>query len=115
LERIVAAMSTPNANARGPRPLADVLGELFAARGYGRLHASNELEAAWEAALGEGYAGRTRLGDVRRGVLTVTVDHPALLEELSAYRKAELLRALRATARGSNVAALRFRIGPVEA
>ena len=103
-----------NPNARGPKPLADVLGELFAARGYARLHASGELEAAWDAALGEGYRGRTRLGDVRRGVLTVTVDHPALLEELSAYRKGELLQALRATVRGSNITALRFRIGPVE-
>jgi hypothetical protein len=103
-----------NPNARGPKALADVLGELFAVRGYGRLHASGELGAAWDAALGPGYEGRTRLGDVRRGVLTITVDHPALLEELSAYRKAELLRALRATARGSTINALRFRIGPVE-
>jgi hypothetical protein len=104
----------PNPNARGPKALADVLGELFAVRGYGRLHASSELEAAWDAALGEGFRGRTRLGDVRRGVLTITVDHPALLEELSAYRKGELLRALKATARGSTINALRFRIGPVD-
>jgi len=103
-----------NPNARGPKALADVLGELFAVRGYARLHASGELEVAWNAALGESYAGRTRLGDVRRGVLTVTVDHPALLEELSAYRKGELLQALRATVRGSTITALRFRIGPVE-
>ncbi len=103
-----------NPKPQGPKPLADVLGELFAARGYGRLHAAGELEAAWIAALGMSYQGRTRLGDVRRGVLTVTVDHSALLEELSAFRKAELLGALQATAKGSTIKDLRFRIGSVE-
>ena len=38
---------------RGPRPLAEILGALFAARGYGRLRGTRELEEAWEAAVGE--------------------------------------------------------------
>jgi len=104
----------PHPDPRGPRPLSDVLGELFALRGYGRLHAMVELQAAWDAAVGEAHKGRTRLGEVRRGALTVTVDHPALLEELSAYRKAELLRALRDACPGSPIKDLRFRIGPVD-
>jgi len=36
----------PHPDPRGPRPLSDVLGELFALRGYGRLHAMVELQAA---------------------------------------------------------------------
>ncbi|AMV40819.1 DUF721 domain-containing protein [Planctomyces sp. SH-PL62] len=104
----------PNPDRRGPRPLSDVLGELFAARGYGRLHAMVELQTAWDAALGEAYQGRTLLGDVRRGTLNVTVDHPALLEELSAYRKGELLQAIHDACPGSQIRGLRFRIGPVK-
>src|SRR5438309_1636988 len=67
---------------RGPTPLADILGALFAARGYGRLRAVGELEGAWVAAVGEATARQTRLGSVRHGVLTITVAHPTLLEEL---------------------------------
>ncbi len=103
----------PNPDQRGPRPLSDVLGELFALRGYGRLHAMAGLQSAWDAAVGEPHRGRTRLGDVRRGTLTVTVDHPALLEELSAYRKGDLLQALRESCPEARIEDLRFRIGPV--
>ena len=43
-------MSKPS---RGPRPLSDILGELFTVRGYGRMRARQELEDAWNAAVGE--------------------------------------------------------------
>lgn len=104
----------PDPDPRGPRPLSDVLGELFALRGYGRMHAMLSLQSAWDAAVGEPYRARTRLGEIRRNTLTVTVDHPALLEELSAYRKHELLQALREACPGSRIDDLRFRIGPVD-
>ena len=77
-----------NPSRRGPRPLSDILGELFTVRGYGRLRARQELEDAWNEAVGEPYCRQTRLGEVRRGVLNVTVAHSTLLEELSAFRKA---------------------------
>ena len=53
------------------------------ARGYGRLRAVSELEDAWNAAVGEPGCRQTRVGGVRRGVLSVTVAHPTLLEELA--------------------------------
>ena len=83
-----------NPNRRGPRALSEILGELFTVRGYGRLRASGELEEVWNTAVGEPSCHQTRIGDVRRGVLSVTVSHPTLLEELAAFRKAELLQAL---------------------
>jgi hypothetical protein len=97
----------------GPKPLSDVLGELFAARGLGRLRAAKELEDAWNGAVGEPACRQTRLGDVRRGVLNVTVAHPALLEELSAFQKSSILAALRQNAPGTVVHDIRFRVGPV--
>ncbi len=86
-------MSIPNR--RGPRELSEILGELFTVRGYGRLLARQELEAAWNSAVGEPHCRQTRLGDVRHGVLNVTVAHSTLLEELAAFRKRSLLAALR--------------------
>jgi predicted nucleic acid-binding Zn ribbon protein len=103
----------PSPNRRGPRQLSDILGELFAARGLGRLQALKELEDAWNAAVGEPGCRHTRLGEVRRGVLTVTVAHPALLEELAAFQKSALLAALRKNAPGTVVHDIRFRVGPV--
>jgi len=106
-------MSSPNF--RGPKPVSDILGELFATRGYGRLRAQTELEEAWNAAVGEPGCRQTRVGEVRRGVLNVTVAHSTLLEELAAYQKPQLLAALRQNAPGTTVHDIRFRVGPIDA
>ena len=102
-----------NPSRRGPRPLSDILGELFTVRGYGRLRARQELEDAWNTAVGEPYCRQTRLGEVRRGVLNVTVAHSTLLEELSAFRKPALLSALRSGAPATTIHDIRFRVGTV--
>jgi hypothetical protein len=104
-------MSNPSRH--GPRPLSDILGELFTVRGYGRLRARQELEDAWNAAVGEPYCRQTRLGEVRRGVLDVTVAHSTLLEELAAFRKPALLAALRSVAQATMIHDIRFRVGAV--
>ena len=44
----------------------------------------------------------------------MTVSHPTLLEELAAFRKAELLQALRTVAAGTTIHDIRFRVGPVD-
>jgi len=98
---------------RGPKPLSDILGELFAARGFGRLRALKELEDAWNAAVGEPGCRQTQIGEVRRGVLNVTVAHSTLLEELSAFQKPMLLEALRRDAPATVIHDIRFRVGPI--
>src|SRR5262245_9049228 len=105
-------MSIPNR--RGPRALSEILGELLTVRGYGRFWARQELEEAWNAAVGEPLCRQTQLGEVRRGVLNVTVAHPALREELAAFRKPALLAALRSGAPGTMVHDIRFRVGTLE-
>jgi predicted nucleic acid-binding Zn ribbon protein len=104
-------MSIPSR--RGPRQLSEILGELFTVRGYGRLLARQELEEAWNAAVGEPYWRQTRLGDVRHGVLNVTVAHSTLLEELAAFRKPSLLAALRSNAPATPIQDIQFRVGEV--
>ena len=98
---------------RGPKALGEILGDLFAARGYGRLRAASELEEAWAAAVGEAGARQTKLGGVRHGVLNVTVAHPTLLEDLASFQKPALLAALRRDAPGTPIQDIRFRVGPV--
>jgi hypothetical protein len=99
---------------RGPRLLGDLLGELYAARGLGRVQAASELEEAWWEAVGDSGRDETRVAGLRHGVLTVTVGHPALLEELAAFRKPALLAALRAALPEMRLQDLRFRVGPIE-
>ena len=86
-----------NPSRREPKSLSEILEELFTVRGYGRLCARRELEDAWNVAVGAEYCRQTRLGEVRRGVLNVTVAHSTLLEELAAFHKPALLAALRTT------------------
>src|SRR5208337_1625344 len=103
-----------NSNHRGPRPLSEILGKLFTARGYGQLRALSELEGAWNTAVGEPNCHQTQIGEVRRGILNVTVVHSTLLEELAAFRKPALLQAIRAGAPGTIIHDIRFRVGPIE-
>jgi hypothetical protein len=98
---------------RGPRALSEILGELFTVRGYSRLQARQELEDAWNAVLGEPTCYQTQLGEVRRGVLNVTVAHSTLLEELAAFRKPALLAALRSNAPATPIHDIRFRVGMI--
>jgi hypothetical protein len=104
-------MSRPN---RGPKALSEILGELFAVRGYNQLCAREMLEKAWNSAVGEPDCAQTRLGEVRHGVLNVVVAHAALLEELAAFRKPSLLKALHVHAPGTAIHDIRFHVGLVE-
>jgi predicted nucleic acid-binding Zn ribbon protein len=106
--------SGPSPNPRGPKPLADILGDLFAARGLARVQALGELEAAWADAVGEPGRRQTRVESLRRGVLSVTVAHPTLLEELASFQKPHLLASLRRAMGGTPIHDIRFRIGTVD-
>jgi predicted nucleic acid-binding Zn ribbon protein len=95
--------------------LGDILGELFVAKGLARSQAVGELEAAWAEVLGPAAARQTQVAGLRHGVLTIYVAHPALLEELAAFRKPALLDALRRALPATRLTDLRFRVGPVDA
>jgi predicted nucleic acid-binding Zn ribbon protein len=98
---------------KGPEPLRDVLGRLFAARGWGRRQDRLRLEDAWTAAAGPKIAAHTRPGVLRRGVLEVMVDNAVLLQELAHYQKRQLLEQLRARLPGVTLHDLRFKSGVV--
>ncbi len=96
-----------------PKPIAAVLAQLLARRGYARELAADQFAAAWRAAAGEQFASVTRPGLVKRGVLEVTVAHSALVQELG-YRKAELVARLVELLPEQKLRDLRYRVGPIE-
>jgi predicted nucleic acid-binding Zn ribbon protein len=98
-------------NDKGPELLSEILGRLFAARGWGRRQDRLNLETAWATIAGEETARHTRVGALRRGVLEVLVDNAVLLQELASYHKRALLERLRQRLPGQNLKDLRFRAG----
>jgi predicted nucleic acid-binding Zn ribbon protein len=100
-----------SAEDRGPENLADVLGRLFAARGWGRKSERLQLEQAWSEIAGVEYQAHTRVLVLRRGVLEVEVKNAVLLQELAQFQKRKLLEALRKKLPGSTITDLKFRAG----
>ena len=72
----------------------------------------------WREAVGEEIAEKTRVVALRGNVLTIEVASSPLLSELSGYRKAELLDALRSTladaGRKQRIEKLSFKLGKFE-
>ena len=98
---------------RGPERLAEILSQLFTARGWGRRQGRLHLERAWADVAGEQFAPHTRVGALRRGVLEVQVGNAVLLQELTHYHRRRLLEQLRARLPGTPITDLRFRSGVV--
>ena len=100
-----------NPEDRGPTNLGDILGPLFAARGWGRKSERVRLEGAWAEAVGPEAAPETRVVALRRGVLEVEVRQGILMQELAQFRKRALLTALRERLTNLPVTDIKFRAG----
>ena len=98
---------------RGPQPIADVLAELMARRGFARVQGAGACTHAWREAAGPLAAEYTRVGLVRRGKLEVTVANSTLIQELN-FQKTALLKALHRLLPGENIKDLRFRLGAID-
>jgi predicted nucleic acid-binding Zn ribbon protein len=95
----------------GPENLADILGRLFASRGWGRKNDRLRLESAWAEAVGPELMKDTRVGGIRRGVLEVEVKNAILIQELTQFHKRGLLAKLRKSLTGVTLTDLKFRAG----
>lgn len=76
---------------RKPRALGDVVREFLETSGLSRRAELAHVEAAWRKVAGPDVAARTRLMGVKRYVVTIEVGSPALLSELSGFRKRDLV------------------------
>ena len=98
--------------ARSPQKADRVVAKLLARRGYGNVLAESALVAAWQQAAGELFASQTRVGQIRRGVLTVTVSSSLWMQELT-FERDEILARLQGLAGKHEIRALRFVLGTV--
>lgn len=96
--------------ARSPRPMAQVIGQLMARRDYARVLSSQGLTVAWQEAAGPQWASQTRVGKLQRGTLEIIVAHSTLMQEL-AFAKGQLLARLRQLEPDQKIRDLRFRLG----
>ena len=99
--------------ARGPQRVGNILTELMARRGLGRVQAALVCEEAWRKAVGQLLAQYTRAGAVRRGKLEVVVANSTLVQELG-FRKPALLKSLARLLPNEKIQDLRFRVGAVD-
>jgi predicted nucleic acid-binding Zn ribbon protein len=98
---------------RGPQPIGDILAELMARRGFARVSAAEQFDAAWREAAGSLAAEYTRVGAVRRGKLEVIVANSTLVQELG-FQKPTILEALARLLPDEGIKDLRFRVGVID-
>jgi predicted nucleic acid-binding Zn ribbon protein len=99
--------------ARGPQTIGNVLSELMARRGYGRVQSAAASDAAWREAAGPLVTKYTRPGQVRRGTLEVIVANSTLVQELG-FQKSALLQRLAELLPDEGIKNIRFRVGSIE-
>ena len=92
--------------------LRDAIASFLERSGLSRQGLQDQMDRAWCEIVGVETARHTRLSRViRRGVLQVEVDSPALLAELSGFRRAEILHGLQERVKRKHIEDLRFRLG----
>lgn len=96
-----------------PKKMADILAELMARRGYARMQGAASSASAWREAAGDLLARYTRAGQVRRGVLEVTVANSTLVQELT-FHKPAILEKLSRLLPDERIHDLRCKVGAIE-
>ena len=87
-----------------------VMGQVMAHRGIAQQQATNELSETWSQIVGVSFAGHTRLGSLKRGVLEIYVANSMISQQLS-FRKQKILQQLQEQLPNNKIRDLRFRIG----
>lgn len=96
------------AAAGGPERLGDVLPRAVVRPARRSRSLLGRAGRKWVLVAGEACARHSRPRSCRRGLLTVEVDSSALLAELAALRRAELIRGLAAEPEPLGVREIRF-------
>jgi hypothetical protein len=97
---------------RQPKPVAEIIAQLVQKRGYAQVRSASEWNKAWTAAAGEQFAAVTEVGQLRRGVLEVTVANSLVMQELT-FEKERILEHLKTARPDANIKQLRFRVGQI--
>jgi len=76
----------------GPTHLSAAISELVIRRGLARVQGDEQLQETWRQSVGTRVAARTRVLELRGGVLRIGVASSALLSELVSFQKDALLK-----------------------
>jgi len=91
--------------------LREAIASFMERSGLSRQTLQDQVSRTWCEIVGVETAKHTRLSrSIRRGVLQVEVDSPALLSELSGFRKADILRQLQEQIKRKHIEDLRFKL-----
>lgn len=96
-----------------PKPIANVLSDLFAKRGYARVQAARDHAEAWRQAAGDEWARTTRPGQIKRGVLEVVCTSSILVQEMT-FQKAGLIKKLAELLPDEKIKDIKIRVGSIE-
>ena len=94
---------------RAPEAFSEILGRLFAERGWGRRNDQLRLEQTWFTACGPEFQNDTRVRVLRGGTLEIEVRGAVRLQELSQFHKRPLLKAMQKALGAARVKDLKFR------
>ncbi len=97
----------------GPEPIADILTQLMARRGFARVQGAEAYQTAWNDAAGPLGKQYSRVGQLKRGTLDVVVTNSALIQEFN-FQKSALLETLNRLIPDHNIKDLRFRLGAIK-
>jgi predicted nucleic acid-binding Zn ribbon protein len=98
---------------RMPRPIASLVADALALRGYAQADAAQRRQQAWESSCGPMLAGMSRATEIRRGVMTVLVGSSMAMQEIS-LQKETLLQRIRQELPEQKIRDLRFRVGRLD-
>ncbi len=94
-----------------PESLKKILRRAVRSAPLAQREQRRRVERAWAAAAGPELAAHTRVGSFKRGVMRIQADSSALLQELVAFRREEIIEALRRNEEGLIVHEIRFEMG----
>ena len=98
---------------RGPRKLSDVIADVISRRGYARTMTDSVYMSAWQLATDDILSAASRPGDVRKGVLNITVKNSSVMQELT-FQKKKILKVLNQQITDQAIVDLRFRVGNID-
>ena len=87
--------------------IGDLVPQLIARHGLQRRRNLEQIEEAWQQAIGEQFAAVTQVEKLYRGTLTIKVPHNAYVQELS-FRQLELVETITALLEGEKIKKIRF-------
>ncbi|MFC1467752.1 DciA family protein [Verrucomicrobiota bacterium] len=102
----------PPAPLREIKRMGSVLDKVFEELGINNLKTGHQFESSWADTVGKQVAKHARPGKCINGVLTVYVDHPTWMNELSRFGKKAMLFKLQKKHSADEIKDITFRPDP---